>query len=213
MALVLKNLPVNAGNASSSFDPWVGNTPGGSSGNPTTLFLPGESHGQRSLVSYSPCGHKETQRSTHTHWFPELHLFLPGSGAPSLKSDLLKRIPATEPAKAARACAELPTEVKTHSRLTKLRPQMWPHPTQAAVLRATLLSQHPTGLLLRALVCGRIYVFKKFETYFRNTSPWLHISVRSMWPLCLRERLLWGLASRTLEASWSPAPVVNTQWS
>ena len=106
-----------------------------------------------------------------------------------------------------------PTEVKTHSRLTKLRPQMWPHPTQAAVLRATLLSQHPTGLLLRALVCGRIYVFKKFETYFRNTSPWLHISVRSMWPLCLRERLLWGLASRTLEASWSPAPVVNTQWS
>ena len=112
MALVLKNLPANAGNASSSFDPWVGNTPGGSSGNPTTLFLPGESHGQRSLVSYSPCGHKETQRSTHTHWFPELHLFLPGSGAPSLKSDLLKRIPATEPAKAARACAEPPLKSK-----------------------------------------------------------------------------------------------------
>ena len=26
---------------------------------PTPIFLPGESHGQRSLVGYSPCGHKE----------------------------------------------------------------------------------------------------------------------------------------------------------
>ena len=26
---------------------------------PTPVFLPGESHGQRSLVSYSPWGHKE----------------------------------------------------------------------------------------------------------------------------------------------------------
>ena len=33
---------------------------------PTPVFLPGESHGQRSLVGYSPWGHKETQLSTHT---------------------------------------------------------------------------------------------------------------------------------------------------
>ena len=32
--------------------PEVGN------GNPTPVFLPGESHGQRSLAKYSPCGCK-----------------------------------------------------------------------------------------------------------------------------------------------------------
>ena len=26
---------------------------------PTPVFLPGEAHGQRSLVDYCPCGHKE----------------------------------------------------------------------------------------------------------------------------------------------------------
>ena len=29
-------------------------------GHPTPLFLPGESHGQRSLVGFSPWGHKES---------------------------------------------------------------------------------------------------------------------------------------------------------
>ena len=28
---------------------------------PTPVLLPGESHGQRSLVGYSPCGHKELE--------------------------------------------------------------------------------------------------------------------------------------------------------
>ena len=43
---------------------------------PTLLFLPGESHGQRSLVGYSPWGHKESdmteQVSTHTHTHPHI---------------------------------------------------------------------------------------------------------------------------------------------
>ena len=37
---------------------------------PTPVFLPGESHGQRSLVGYSPRGHKEldmTEATQHTH--------------------------------------------------------------------------------------------------------------------------------------------------
>ena len=34
------------------FDPWVGRSPG--RGQPSPVFLPGESHGQRSLVGYSP---------------------------------------------------------------------------------------------------------------------------------------------------------------
>ena len=36
---------------------------------PTPVFLPGESHRQRSLAGYSPWGHKEpdtTERLTHT---------------------------------------------------------------------------------------------------------------------------------------------------
>ena len=27
---------------------------------PTPVFLPGESHGQRNMEGYSPCGHKES---------------------------------------------------------------------------------------------------------------------------------------------------------
>ena len=40
------------------FDPWVGKIPWRRSQQPTPVFLPGESHGQRSLAVYSPWGHK-----------------------------------------------------------------------------------------------------------------------------------------------------------
>ena len=40
------------------FDPWVGKIPWKRKWQPTPVFLPGKSHGQRSLVDYSPCGHK-----------------------------------------------------------------------------------------------------------------------------------------------------------
>ena len=33
---------------------------------PTTVFLPGESHGQRSLTGYSPWGHKESDMTEAT---------------------------------------------------------------------------------------------------------------------------------------------------
>ena len=41
-------------------DPWVGKTPWRRKWQHTPLFLPGEFHGQRSLASYSPWGHKES---------------------------------------------------------------------------------------------------------------------------------------------------------
>ena len=41
------------------FDPWVEQIPWRRAWQPTPVFLPGESHGQRSLVGYSPWGHKE----------------------------------------------------------------------------------------------------------------------------------------------------------
>ena len=37
--------------------PGLGRSPGGGNGNPP-VFLPGKYHGQRSLVGYSPWGHK-----------------------------------------------------------------------------------------------------------------------------------------------------------
>ena len=48
------------------FDPWVGKIPWRKAWQPTPLFLPGEYHGQRSLVGYSPWGRKE---SDTTEWF------------------------------------------------------------------------------------------------------------------------------------------------
>ena len=36
---------------------------------PTPVLMPGESHGQRSLVGYSPWGHKETCLSDFTFTF------------------------------------------------------------------------------------------------------------------------------------------------
>ena len=41
------------------FDLWVGKIPWGRKWKATPLFLPGKFHGQRSLVGYSPRGHKE----------------------------------------------------------------------------------------------------------------------------------------------------------
>ena len=42
------------------FDPWVGKILWRRAWQPTLVFLPGEFHRQRSLVGYSPWGHKES---------------------------------------------------------------------------------------------------------------------------------------------------------
>ena len=42
------------------FDPWVGKIPWRRKWQPTPVLLPGESHGGRSLIGYSPRGHKES---------------------------------------------------------------------------------------------------------------------------------------------------------
>ena len=48
------------------FDPWVRRIPWGRAWQPTPLFLPGESHGQRSLAGYSPWGRKESDMTEAT---------------------------------------------------------------------------------------------------------------------------------------------------
>jgi len=55
VALVVKNLPAKAGETKRHvFDSWVGKIPWGRAWQPTPVFLPGKSHGWRSLVGYSP---------------------------------------------------------------------------------------------------------------------------------------------------------------
>ena len=54
---------------------WVGKIPWRREWLPTPVFKPGEFHGQRSLVGYSPWDHKESdmteQLNTHTHTHTE----------------------------------------------------------------------------------------------------------------------------------------------
>ena len=52
------------------FNHWVGKILWRQERLPTPIFLPGEFHGQKRLVSYSPWGRKEsdtTEQQTHTH--------------------------------------------------------------------------------------------------------------------------------------------------
>ena len=42
------------------FDPWVGKIPWRRAWQPTPVLVPGESHGQRSLVGFGPRGRKES---------------------------------------------------------------------------------------------------------------------------------------------------------
>ena len=60
---VAKNLPANAGDLGSI--PGLGRSPEEEMA-PTPVFLPGKSHGQRSLAGYSPWGLKELDMTEHT---------------------------------------------------------------------------------------------------------------------------------------------------
>ena len=61
---VVKNVLANAGDVRDpgSIPGW-GRSPGGGNGNP--VFLPRESHGQRSLEGYSPRGCKKSDTNEH----------------------------------------------------------------------------------------------------------------------------------------------------
>ena len=55
VVVVVKNLPANAGDLRHTGSiPGSGRSPGGRHGTPLQYSQPGESHGQRSLVSYGP---------------------------------------------------------------------------------------------------------------------------------------------------------------
>ena len=62
------------------FNPWVGKIPWRIKWPPTPVFLPGKSHGQRSLVGYSPWGRKESDRTEHKTLSLSHHKLMGGSG-------------------------------------------------------------------------------------------------------------------------------------
>ena len=67
VALVLKNPPVNAGDVrDEGLIPGLGGFPWRRTWQPTPVFFPGESHGQKSLVGYSPWGRKESDTAEVT---------------------------------------------------------------------------------------------------------------------------------------------------
>ena len=80
MALVVKDpLPGDAGDV--GLIPESARSPGVGNGNPPPVFLPGESHGRRSLVGYSPWGHKESDMTEQLHllylpYFPNVEFHL-----------------------------------------------------------------------------------------------------------------------------------------
>jgi len=62
------------------FDPWVGKIPWRRAWQPTPVFLPGEFHGERSLVGYSLWGHKRvghdlSTKQVYPYRLFELHVY------------------------------------------------------------------------------------------------------------------------------------------
>ena len=67
MAPVVKNPPSQCRRCKTlRFDPWAGKIPWRREWQPTPVFLPGESHGLRSLAGYSPRDHKESDTTEAT---------------------------------------------------------------------------------------------------------------------------------------------------
>ena len=65
MAQTVKNLPAIQ---ESWVHPWVRKIPWRRAWQPTPVYLPGEFHGQRSLVGYSPWGPKELDTTEQLHF-------------------------------------------------------------------------------------------------------------------------------------------------
>ena len=64
---VVKNPPDNAGDTrDAGLIPGSGESPWRRKWQPTLVFLPGKSDGQRSLAGYSPWGHKESDTTEAT---------------------------------------------------------------------------------------------------------------------------------------------------
>ena len=70
---MVKNVLANAGDIRDGrINPWVRKMPWRRAWQPTPVFLPGKSHGQRSLAGYSPWSHKESDTTEQAHRLPKV---------------------------------------------------------------------------------------------------------------------------------------------
>ena len=81
-----KESACNAGDPGSV--PGSGGSPGEGNGKPTPVFLPGKSHGWRSLVGYCPWGHRESDTTERLHFDFSLSCIGEGNGNPLQRSCL-----------------------------------------------------------------------------------------------------------------------------
>ena len=58
-------MPDNAGNIETRFNPWGRKITWSRKWQPAPVILTGKFHGQRTLVGYSPWGHKELDTTEH----------------------------------------------------------------------------------------------------------------------------------------------------
>ena len=83
---VVKNLPADAGDTRDAGSILgSGRSPGVGNGNPLQLFLPGKSHGQRSLENYSSWNQKRVRHNwvtVHTHTHTHTHHTAPHTNVP-----------------------------------------------------------------------------------------------------------------------------------
>ena len=70
MELVVKHPAADVGDRKCEFSPWVGKIPWRRARRPTAVFLPGESHGQRSLAG---CSLRVTKSRTHRSELVGMH--------------------------------------------------------------------------------------------------------------------------------------------
>ena len=83
VALVVKNPPANAGDIRDTGPiPGLGRSPSWREWQPTPVFLPGESHGQRSLIGCSPWGREESDTTEWLHFCFSLSCIGQGNGNP-----------------------------------------------------------------------------------------------------------------------------------
>ena len=66
-----KELACNTGDSRCRIDPWVGRILWSRAWQPTLVFLPGKSLGQRSLAGYGSWGHKELETTEATENTPK----------------------------------------------------------------------------------------------------------------------------------------------
>ena len=74
------------------FDPWVGKILWRRKWQLTPVFLPGESHGRRSLVGYSPRGHKRSDMTERLQFQFQFQTMVGGNED---NGDLLQKVPCT----------------------------------------------------------------------------------------------------------------------